>query len=396
MSYSEYTWQMGETITAEKLNNLEGGVQEALSGYECVEIKNLFTEENVTTISQNAMNVGQFSYSQIIDADSLIVTIDGTSYEVSKFGTGDFIYGGFSQKSGLDFSEYPFAIWSSTNGNTLYTPQSGTYSVKIESLIGETVTTSECFEKAVKLFVLKNVADAENGSAVANNISLNVSSGRFAFAEGNGTQATGDSSHAEGGGTKANSNCSHAEGGNTTASGSVSHAEGGLTQAKGDASHAEGQNTKAIGANSHAEGSSTTANGLASHAEGGSTTAGGAQSHAEGGGTTTSGFASHAEGGGTTANGTYSHTEGEGTIAQRKSQHVFGEYNIEDTGDSTTRGTYVEIVGNGATNSRSNARTLDWSGNESLQGSLTLGKGTADETTITAAQLKALIALLNS
>ncbi len=30
MSYSEYTWQTGETITAEKLNNLEGGVQEAL------------------------------------------------------------------------------------------------------------------------------------------------------------------------------------------------------------------------------------------------------------------------------------------------------------------------------------------------------------------------------
>ena len=32
MSYSEYTWQTGETITAEKLNNLEGGVQEALAG----------------------------------------------------------------------------------------------------------------------------------------------------------------------------------------------------------------------------------------------------------------------------------------------------------------------------------------------------------------------------
>lgn len=31
MSYSEYTWQTGETITAEKLNNLEGGVQEALA-----------------------------------------------------------------------------------------------------------------------------------------------------------------------------------------------------------------------------------------------------------------------------------------------------------------------------------------------------------------------------
>ena len=34
MSYSEYTWQTGETITAEKLNNLEEGVQEALAGSE--------------------------------------------------------------------------------------------------------------------------------------------------------------------------------------------------------------------------------------------------------------------------------------------------------------------------------------------------------------------------
>lgn len=32
MSYNEYTWQTGETITAEKLNNLEEGVQEALAG----------------------------------------------------------------------------------------------------------------------------------------------------------------------------------------------------------------------------------------------------------------------------------------------------------------------------------------------------------------------------
>jgi len=54
-------------------------------------------------------------------------------------------------------------------------------------------------------------------------------------------------------------------------------------------------------------------------------------------------------------------------------------------------------VGNGtAEDARSNARTLDWSGNETLQGSLTLGMGTADETTIYAAQLKALLAMLPS
>ena len=41
MSYSEYTWQTGETITAEKLNNLEGGVQEALAGGGSVEVSKI-------------------------------------------------------------------------------------------------------------------------------------------------------------------------------------------------------------------------------------------------------------------------------------------------------------------------------------------------------------------
>ena len=71
--------------------------------------------------------------------------------------------------------------------------------------------------------------------------------------------------------------------------------------------------------------------------------------------------------------GTNSVAEGTETIAQRKSQLVFGEYNQADTGGSgaTSRGTYVEIVGKGtADNARSNARTLDWSGNEVLAGGL--------------------------
>ena len=271
MSYSEYTWQTGETITAEKLNNLEGGVQEAL---ECC--------------------------------------------------------GGSALEHWLD---------------------------------GKAAGS-----------VRSNTSAKEDA---------NYSLGSCAVAEGGGTQASGAQSHAEGGGT--------------IASGVQSHAEGGGTTASGVQSHTEGVGTTASGAQSHAEGGVTTASEAQSHAEGSGTRASGAQSHAEGGGTTASGAQSHAEGNGTQASGAQSHAEGEGTTANCKSQHVFGEYNIEDTGDSTTRGTYVEIVGNGTgLNAHSNARTLDWSGNESLQGSLTLGKGTADETTITAAQLKALIALLNS
>ena len=155
------------------------------------------------------------------------------------------------------------------------------------------------------------------------------------------------------------------------------------------------------------------------------------------------------------AMGAYSNVTGDSTIGMSSAGHVFGEYNIPEAeewqankayhvgdiyvrygmaagqivnvlyfkcntdhtssnnlGDdsaywdnvSSHNLKYVEIVGNGyaetddqfnVTEYRSNARTLDWEGNESLAGSITLGNGTTDEVTLTAAQLKQLLALLN-
>ena len=222
-----------------------------------------------------------------------------------------------------------------------------------------------------------------------------TASGDYSHAEGNQTTASGDYSHAEGNQTTASRNYSHAEGWNTKATNSVAHAEGNKTTASGDYSHAEGNQTTASSSSSHAEGNSTTASGANSHAEGYKTIASGAASHAEGGSNVTAsgdcchaeggatkasnycdhaegeeseanGGASHAEGGGTIASGMYSHAEGQGTIAMAVASHVVGKYNIEDKGYQ-----YVEIVGNGTRNIRSNARTLDYNGNEVLSGALT-------------------------
>ena len=157
-------------------------------------------------------------------------------------------------------------------------------------------------------------------------------------------------------------NYATAEGYNTTASGNFSHAEGNTTIATGLNSHAEGYQTQAS-EDSHAEGNNTVAR-LGSHAEGANTTA--------------SGSTSHAEGYNTVASGNFSHAEGHSTIAQRMSQHVYGEYNVADTygTGAAYKGQYIEIVGNGtADNDRSNARTLDWNGNEVLAGKLTIGTG---------------------
>ena len=219
-----------------------------------------------------------------------------------------------------------------------------------------------------------------------------AASGNNSHAEGYNTAASGDSSHAEGYNTAASGNYSHAEGINTTALGMQSHAEGyslnrvpttitsgsndttiidawkskKFTLAKGLSSHAEGTNALALNNSSHAEGYETTAMGVYSHAEGYCTAANGYASHAECGLTIASGNHTHAEGYETTASGVCSHAEGNGTIASGHHSHVQGKYNIEDSSS-----TYAHIVGNGtAEDARSNAHTLDWSGNAWFAGTI--------------------------
>lgn len=144
-----------------------------------------------------------------------------------------------------------------------------------------------------------------------------------------------------------------AEGKDTEASNYASHAEGHNTTASGYGSHAEGNNTNADGDNSHAEGLRSRASGYGSHAEGYDTRAKGRYSHTEGNLTTAFAINSHAEGLATKANG--------------DNQHVQGKYNISDT-------TSLDIIGNGADDdNRSNAYTLDASGNAWYSGDVYVG-----------------------
>ena len=129
---------------------------------------------------------------------------------------------------------------------------------------------------------------------------------------------------------------------------------------------AEGKDTVASGYRSHAEGYGTIASESASHAEGVGAIASGFVSHAEGNGTKASGDYSHAEGNLTEASGQISHAEGLETKAQGDNQHVQGKYNISDT-------TSAHIVGNGSGSNKSNAHTLDWQGNAWFAGDVYTG-----------------------
>ena len=248
-----------------------------------------------------------------------------------------------------------------------------------------------------------------NSTSALNNTStvilpIGQAQGEGSHAEGCASAALGDNSHAEGYTTYALGDNSHAEGECTIASSLRDHAEGGYTTASGGNSHAQGNETKATEFCSHAEGEHTIASGEASHAQGNQTKAQSQYSHAEGYSSQASHIAAHAGGYSTQAKGIYSTSIGERTIANNRDQLVFGKFNNPDTlrqYDSQTGdfpfGDYVEIVGNGTgENARSNARTLDWNGNEKLAGSLTLGAGTANEVTVTAVQLTALLSLASA
>jgi hypothetical protein len=187
-------------------------------------------------------------------------------------------------------------------------------------------------------------------------------------------------------------NCSVAVGDYTTASGYASAAFGGASSASGEASfatgegNASGQYSSALGARyDGTEGTiilGSRASGIGSHADSGGFSSGNS-SHADslGGASET---AAHGECGGL-ASGAYSYAGGQGAEANHRSQHVFGEHNVVDpsTAAATERGTYVEIVGNGTSDTaRSNARTLDFTGNEWLAGALKVGDAATTRTNL--------------
>ena len=342
--------------------------------------------KNNIAISPNAHAEGQNTLAGIkgfntiaVDTENLLITVDDTNLE-EKASTS-YVVGDTLQ---FDASQHHYnklkIVSLSTNDN-------GQSVIGIEKLVEDELDLSldsdpnENFVWVVgknygEVFPMAYGAHAEGESTKA--------MGRAAHAEGRQTQAIGGYSHAEGMQTVANY-AAHAEGQSTQATGNNSHAEGYKTVAFESHSHAEGSETNATGTASHAEGRKTKAIGNYSHAEGYETVAQGPCSHAEGQRTTASGGNSHAEGYETVAKTARAHAEGKGTIAASIDQHVQGRYNKEDN-----RNKYAHIVGNGtADDLRSNAHTVDWSGNAWYAGSITIGN-----TTITETQLQALLAII--
>ena len=148
MSYEKHTWQTGETITAEKLNNLENEANDRgyQYSYDLQTIVNQTIEVGSTPYSYY---YGSINYSKLIDTPTIIVILGGQEYELSKhIVNGTNYYGGESKD---DFSQNGFVIESSESDgnfyNTLYTQNKGTYNIIIKK---NDININSDFSKAVE------------------------------------------------------------------------------------------------------------------------------------------------------------------------------------------------------------------------------------------------------
>lgn len=295
------------------------------------------------------------------------------------------------------------------------TPGEHTISGKVaDSVIKEYVKIDEKFLPEYQGGQIGMAGEAE-GAEIFNDYENNTAFANYSHAEGRNTQASGSHSHAEGRWTIARGIGSHSEGNNTVAEGRYSHVEGSYSRALGEASHSEGSWTDAVGNSSHSEGY-----GARLHLYGITGTAGSLiytlhsnydtynftgyvllssdkTRYATILSSTYKGLSGAeylhevtvdktlspnnnydrdavyliASG----ALGDFSHNEGKNTIATSLSQHVQGQNNAIDSQEE-----YLHIVGNGESeNSRSNAHTLDWSGNAWYQGDVYVGGSGQDD-----------------
>lgn len=156
MAYDKHTWTCDEPITVERLNHIEDGIAaggDCDCGFECEETVTLLTEESVTTELDDGVAYGDLSYSQLIDADAIKVTFNGTEYECERTdvdGGNDYGAPFDPGTNTYDWSEYPFHIWSGGDDGvitSIATQTAGTHTIKIEA--EETIiTTTPCFDLA--------------------------------------------------------------------------------------------------------------------------------------------------------------------------------------------------------------------------------------------------------
>jgi hypothetical protein len=219
--------------------------------------------------------------------------------------------------------------------------------------------------------------------------------GLCSTALGASTTASGDYSWASGYFAKAIGKYSTAWDENTTASGDYSWARGYFAKAIGKYSTAWGANTTASDDYCWASGNWSTASALYSTSIGDSTVASGIFSTAIGKNNTASGWGSTAIGQFTTASGDYSTAIGDHTTAPSYAETALGCWNTTYTPVglwSLSAGDRLLVVGNGTSDTRSDAFIINKRGDAWLAGTLLQASDRTKKTDIVAVDTATILA----
>jgi len=379
------------------------------------------------SVGPNLIPADDDSYGSLSGSGTTYVITASYSNPISDVAVGDYLYV-------KDTGDYAKVLTRTSQSMGWYAE----VTVTVDKTLGTNPQNVHYFKSTAGAYGFSEGCSGASGSYSHAEGYKTIAIGSDSHSEGEQTKAVGADSHAEGQYTNSVGLASHTEGYYGLSSGNYSHSEGQNTIAKGIGSHSEGGYSIASGECSHSEGMSVdqfsmqvtktgatfnvsssdltildvgtkfivptyrnssdicplfyveskTSNSITiasadefqagwrlNEAYSSSQWLGCVLQHEA------SGKASHVEGENNIASGEASHVEGKHNEAKAVSQHVFGEYNISDvTTDPLSRGTgygnYIEIVGNGTSSARSNARTLDWSGNEYITGSMKINHTT--------------------
>lgn len=170
MAYTPINWQTGDTITAEKLNKMDRGW-----GYESTQ---LFSETVTTAEDGQGMYSAGLAYSQLIDADTITVTFDGTEYTCPSISKGE--YGAPYSGDGFDFSEFPFNLSTDNTPVYLSTQTAGEHTVAVSV---STLQTSADFTAAVKAAINLNMLPLRcvEGVTTYNEVTSAMEDGRLVY-----------------------------------------------------------------------------------------------------------------------------------------------------------------------------------------------------------------------
>lgn len=141
MAYTPIGWQTGDTITAEKMNKMDNGWGVETSG-------GVLFNETVTTVDDGGIAWGELQYSEQITADTVTITFNNVEYVCNRVESdpGVFAYGGLVDAD-IDFSTFPFVIFSDPSTNEIATENAGTFTIKAESTTS-TIEVSDDFSQA--------------------------------------------------------------------------------------------------------------------------------------------------------------------------------------------------------------------------------------------------------